>query len=126
MSLHELENPFTWRQGRPLVVAARKPINGDFLVIFETVSGSEQGGNKALVSANCDSKTLRLVDQESYERHLEQSGYDLFGRKLPAWDVAGYDEMLAVMVLSKFVPAGRSMMFGIACKWETYGSSAAA
>ena len=101
-------------------------MNGNFLVVFERVSGAEQGGNKALVSANCSAKTLRLVDQESYERHLGQSGYDLLGNKLPAWDAAGYDEMLAVLVANGSVPAGRSMMFGIACEWEHYGPSAAA
>ena len=120
MSVHEIENPFTWGQGIPSVMAARKPMGEMFLVLFEKVSGAEQGANKALVSADCKANLLRVVGQQTYERYLEQSGYDVLGKKLPPWDAAGYDDMLAVMLTQAAVPAGQSMFFGIACRWEQY------
>lgn len=121
MAIKEIENPFTWGTGKPTMVAARKAVDDSFLVLFADLSERGQGTNKAFVSADCSKRELRVVTQEIYEKYLTDVGYDILGKKLPTWESADYYAMLAVKLGQASSPAGKSVFFSIACKWDSYG-----
>jgi hypothetical protein len=115
-----VENPFTWNNGMPTLVAARQPIGENFIVLYTSLSDGKSSMSKVLISANCADKKLRFVSQEIYENQLAQSGYDILGNKLPDWSQAGYDAMLAVMLGQPYSQANTSVFFDIACHWDRY------
>ena len=119
----ELENPFTWIDGKPYLVAARKEVNGNFVVIYGNIADDGITQNKALVSADCAKNRIRIVTQSVYERHLKENGYDLFGNRLPAWNDANSDDLASVLIVKEWRPPDQSAFYGIACKWESYASS---
>ena len=120
MSAKYIENPFTWLRGKPIMVVARKPVDGDFLILFANFSEDDQSRNKALVSADCSGNKLRVVSQGNYEKYLSESGYSVLGDKLPPWSSADYNSMLSVMLAQEYSPAGSSVFFNIACHWDRY------
>lgn len=124
VSIKEIENPFTWFGGKPTLVVARKPVDGNFLVLYSDLSEGDSSNNKALVSADCSRRTVRVVSQRSYEKFLGESGYSILGGKLPSWNAAGYDSMLAVLVSQESVQAGSNVLFSVACNWDQYRTGA--
>lgn len=124
-SIKEIDNPFTWGNGKPVMVVARKAVDGNFMVLYANVSGDSQGRDKAFVSADCSGRKLRVVSRQVYEKYLTEVGYDVLGQKLPTWEAADYFAMLAVGVSEASLPAGQSVFFNIACKWDSYGPAAA-
>lgn len=117
-----IENPFTWGRGKPEFVAARKVISNGYIVLYANFSEGNRIENKALVSADCPNRKLRLVTQSIYEKHLSKSGYGVLGEKLPQWNDADYDAMLTVMMGEESVQAGNNIFFDVACKWDSFST----
>lgn len=117
-SVKEIENPFTWRTGKPQLVAARKQIDSNFLILYAQFTDDGTIMDNALVSADCSERRMRLVSHSIYEKHQSETGYDIFGRTLPVWAQATYYDMLAVKLTQPPVAAYRGMFFEIACNWE--------
>ena len=123
-SQKSLENPFSWFGGKPTLVVARKAMDGNFLLLYSNYSDDDKTIDKALVSADCSGRRLRIVTQARYETYLSESGYSILGDKLPPWASAGYDAMLAVLLAQESIQAGTNLFFAAACKWDNYKSAA--
>ncbi len=78
--------------------------------------------NKSLVWADCSQKQLAVVTVDNYQAFLKESGYDLLGNKLPSWEAADYNALLAVLIQTKSAPSGQSVFFDIACNWDSLPS----
>lgn len=120
-SSFELLNPFSWKSRIPVVVAARQSKDdGNVLILYADFTEEYRESNKVLVSADCAERKMRLVTQKSYDDFLNQSGYDLLGNKLPAWQEADYTAMQAVLIASPAEKIEQSLYFDIACEWDKF------
>lgn len=119
-SLKEIENPFTWWNGKPRLVAARKPVDDNFLVLYARYSDEATIMDKALVSADCKEGRMRLVSRSIYEDFQSESGYDVLGNKLPDWEDATYYDMLAVLISQEPEAPNQSAFYDIACNWNNF------
>ena len=119
-SVKDITNPFTWISRKPVLVVARKAMEGYFVVVYVNFSQHDPVMNRALLSADCSGQTIRVVTQSVYEERLAQSEYDALGEKLPAWESADFYAMQAVMIEVKKSNSGRNVFFDIACHWDRY------
>ena len=122
-SVRTLYNPVTWISGKPRFVAARREIDGNFLVVFLKMEENRRIMDKALIRPECGNNIVSFVDRRLYERHRENHGYDVLGNKLSKWAQANYYDMLSVFQGKEEPGTGgpRSVFFDIACNWERFG-----
>ena len=119
----EIVDPFTWWNGKPSLVVARKEIDNNFLFLYAQYKNNSEIMDKGLVSAQCEEKKYRFVSRNNYESFREEIKYDVLGNKLPSWEEASYKDMLSVLISESFTTADRSAFFDIACNWNNFQST---
>lgn len=117
-AIHYPENFFTWLTPMPRFTVARKLVGSSYLMAYQKITDDGVVSGKALISAVCAAKTYRLVDKHTYGKLLKEQSYDIFGRKLPAWEDADVESMQSAMLSIKPSQERNNLLYHAACEWD--------